>query len=74
MKKMKRGNRKPLTPKLRAALKVVAVMPENEIDTSEMPPITDWSHGVRGQFYLPIKRPLPLSVDADIFDRTQRQR
>ena len=53
---MKKGNRKPLTPKLRAELKVLAAMPESEIDTAEMPPITDWSHAVRGPFYRPIKR------------------
>ncbi len=70
---MKKGNRKPLPPKLRADLKVLAAMPESEIDTAEMPPITDWSHAVRGSFYRPIKRPLSLRVDADIVDWFQRQ-
>jgi uncharacterized protein (DUF4415 family) len=70
---MKRGNRKPLTPKLRAELKVLAAMPEKEIDTTEMPPVTDWSHAVRGPFYRPIKRPLSLRVDADVVDWFQRQ-
>jgi uncharacterized protein (DUF4415 family) len=70
---MKKGNRKPLTRKLRAELKVLAEMPQSEIDTSEMPPITDWSHAVRGPFYRPIKRPLSLRVDADIVDWFQRQ-
>ena len=45
---MKRGNPKPLTPKLQAELDALAAMPESEIDTTEMPPITDWSHAVRG--------------------------
>ncbi|HTW79909.1 MAG TPA: BrnA antitoxin family protein, partial [Terracidiphilus sp.] len=70
---MKKGNPKPLTPKLRAELKALAAMPEGEIDTVEMPPITDWSHAVRGPFYRPIKRPLSLRVDADIVDWFQRQ-
>ena len=70
---MKRGNPKPLTPKLRAELKALAAMPEREIDTAEMPPVTDWSHAVRGPFYRPIKRPLSLRVDADIVDWFQRQ-
>jgi uncharacterized protein (DUF4415 family) len=68
-----RGNRKPLAPKLRAQLKVLAAMPESEIDTTEMPPVTDWSHAVRGQFYRPVKRPLSLRVDADVVDWFQRQ-
>lgn len=70
---MKRGNPKPLTPKLRAELKALAAMPEGEIDTAEMPPVTDWSHAVRGPFYRPIKRPLSLRIDADIVDWFQRQ-
>ena len=70
---MKRGNPKPLTPKLRAELRALAAMPESEIDTADMPPITDWSHAVRGPFYRPIKRPLSLRIDADIIDWFQRQ-
>jgi hypothetical protein len=54
---MKRGNPEPLTPELLAELDALAAMPESEIDTTDMPPITDWSHAVRGPFYHPIKRP-----------------
>ena len=70
---MKRGNPEPLTPKLQAELDTLAAMPESEIDTTEMPPIVDWSHAVRGPFYRPIKRPLSLRVDADIIDWFQQQ-
>ena len=55
---MKGGFPKPLTPKLQAELDALVAMPDSEIDTTEMPPITDWSHAVRGPFYRPIKRPL----------------
>jgi len=72
-KSMKRGNPEPLPPALQAELDTLAVMPESEIDTTEMPPITDWSHAVRGPFYRPIKRPLSLRVDADIIDWFQQQ-
>ena len=70
---MKRGNPKPLTAKLQDELDALAAMPESEIDTTEMPPITDWSNAVRGAFYRPIKRPLSLRVDADVIDWFQRQ-
>jgi len=70
---MKRGNPEPLTPQLQAELDALAAMPDSEIDTAEMPPITNWSHAVRGPFYRPIKRPLSLRVDADIIDWFQRQ-
>ncbi len=70
---MKRGNPEPLTPELQAELDALAAMPDSEIDTAEMPPITDWSKAARGVFYRPIKRPLSLRVDADIVDWFQRQ-
>jgi uncharacterized protein (DUF4415 family) len=70
---MKRGNPEPLTPELQAELDSLAAMPEGEIDTTEMPPITDWSNTVRGAFYRPIKKPISLRVDADVIDWFQRQ-
>lgn len=70
---MRKGNPKPLTPKLQAELDALAAMPDSEIDTAEMPPITDWSKAVRGGFYRPIKRPLSLRLDADVIDWFQRQ-
>jgi uncharacterized protein (DUF4415 family) len=70
---MKKGNPKPLTPKLRAELKALAAMRDSEIDTAEMAPVTNWSHAARGPFYRPIKRPLSLRVDADVVDWFQRQ-
>ena len=70
---MKRGNPEPLTAKLQAELDALEAMPESEIDTTEMPPVTDWSKAERGAFYRPIKRPLSLRLDADIIDWFQRQ-
>jgi len=70
---MKRGNPEPLTPELQGELDALAAMPDAEIDTTDMPPINDWSNAVRGAFYRPIKRPLSLRVDADIIDWFQRQ-
>ena len=57
---MKKGNPEPLTPRLQAQLDALAAMPDSEIDTAEMPPVTDWSKSIRGPFYRPIKRPLSL--------------
>ena len=70
---MKRGNPEPLTNELQAEHDALAAMPESEIDTTEMPPIKDWSKAVRGAFYRPIKRPLSLRLDADVIDWFQRQ-
>jgi hypothetical protein len=53
---MKKDNSEPLTPELQAEMDALAAMPDSEIDTTEMPPITDWSHAVRGPFYRPCER------------------
>lgn len=45
---MEKCDTNPLTPELQAELDTLAAMPESEIDTSEMPEITDWSGAVRG--------------------------
>lgn len=41
-------------------------MEDDEIDTSDIPEITDWSGARRGVFYRPVKRQLTLRMDADI--------
>ncbi|MGA2085067.1 MAG: hypothetical protein ABSG60_06070 [Terracidiphilus sp.] len=43
-----RRDDKELTPELQAELDALAAMTESEIDTTDMPPITNWSHAVRG--------------------------
>lgn len=70
---MKRGNPEPLSPALRAELEALAALPEGAIDTAEMPPVTDWSHAVRGAFYRPVKKPISLRIDADLIDWFQRE-
>jgi uncharacterized protein (DUF4415 family) len=70
---MKKGNPEPLTPELEAEIEALAAMPDHEIDTSDMPEITDWTGAVRGAFYRPVKRALSLRLDADIVDWFQRQ-
>jgi hypothetical protein len=54
---MKRGNPEPLTLELQAEHDALAAMPESEIDTTEMPPITDWSHAVRRSPQIPPLEP-----------------
>jgi hypothetical protein len=54
---MKKGNPEPLTPKLQAELDALAALPESEIDTAGMPPITDWSNAVRGPINHPLTQP-----------------
>ena len=41
-------------------------MKDSEIDTTDIPPISDWSKAMVGKFYRPIKKPLTIRLDADV--------
>ena len=40
--------------------------PEAEIDTEDIPEVTDWSDAERGAFYRPLKKQITLRLDADV--------
>ena len=48
----------------REALKRLAAKPDDQIDTSDIPEITDFTGGVRGALYRPIKRPITIRLNA----------
>lgn len=52
--------------KLVRELAVLAAMPDDQIDFSDIPEVTDWSGAVVGKFYRPIKKPVTLRLDADV--------
>ena len=42
-------------------------VPDDQLDLSDIPEITDWSHAVRhGQFYRPVKQQTSVRLDADV--------
>jgi len=41
-------------------------MKDREIDTTDIPPVLDWSKAVVGKFYRPIKKALTIRLDADV--------
>jgi len=49
-------------------LKAIAAIPDDRIDTSEIPELTEeqLSRAVRGQMYRPIKKPVTMRLDADV--------
>jgi uncharacterized protein (DUF4415 family) len=70
---MKKGNPETLAPEFKAQLERLSRMSNEEIDTTEMPEIKDWSNAVRGAFYRPVKKPVSLRIDADVLDWFQGQ-
>jgi uncharacterized protein (DUF4415 family) len=65
---MRRGNPESLTPELEAQLRALEAMPDETIDFSDIPEITDFSGFVRGGFHKPVKRQITLRLDADVVD------
>ena len=62
---MRREDRE-LTEEQRAELQALEDLTEEEIDTSDIPELLDWSDGRRGLFYQPVKRQITLRLDADL--------
>jgi uncharacterized protein (DUF4415 family) len=58
----------PLTVRQKRELAALAALPDNEIDTSDIPelPPGAWKNAVRGKFYRPIKQAISMRLDADV--------
>ena len=52
--------------KRKAELKALASLSDADIDTSDIPEVTDWRGAVRGKFYRPVKEPISIRIDADV--------
>jgi uncharacterized protein (DUF4415 family) len=65
----------PLTEAQQANLQALADLPDSEIDTSDIPVLTDeqWRNGIRGRFYRPVKRQITARVDADVLEWLKAQ-
>ena len=63
---MKRGGSKNLTEDQKAEIEALAALPDEKIDTSDLPEILDWSGARRGLLYRPVKQQITLRLDADV--------
>jgi len=63
---VKRRPMKTNTKNLNRELRALTQLRDSQIDTSDIPEVTDWSRAVVGKFYRPIKEPVTIRLDADI--------
>ena len=58
-----------------ARLKRLAAMPDEEIDFSDIPPITDeqWATRRPGHLFRPVKQRVTIRLDADVLDWFKRE-
>lgn len=65
---MRKASFKFPTPEQAADLRALATLPDEQIDTREMPEVRDWSKARRGLLYRPVKRQVTLRIDADVIE------
>lgn len=63
-----KGMKKGLTKEQQEEIKALQEMPDEEIDYSDIPSVTEWSGAVVGKFYRPIKQTVTIRLDADVVD------
>jgi uncharacterized protein (DUF4415 family) len=56
-------------------LEALAAMPDDQIDTSDIPELTEEQlrRAVRGQMYRPVKKPVTMRLDADVIAWLKQQ-
>lgn len=54
--RVKAPKAKKLTGRQRAELSALEALPNDQIDTSDIPEVRDWSDAKRGLFHRPVKR------------------
>ena len=66
--------KKELSPKESRELERLAALPDEKIDTKDIPeaPAENWAFARRGGFYRPIKQPVSIRIDADVLDWFKR--
>jgi uncharacterized protein (DUF4415 family) len=57
-----------LTAAQKAELEALAVLPDDQIDTSDIPPLSEtfWRNAVPNPFYRPVKQQVTVRLDADV--------
>lgn len=66
--RLKRTPGEPLTANQKLELAYLAALPDDQIDTSDIPelPSGAWKNAARGLFYRPVKQAVSLRLDSDI--------
>ena len=61
-------SKKPLSPEERDQLARLAALPEDQIDTVDIPeaPEASWTDVRRADLYRPVKTPVTIRLDADV--------
>lgn len=64
----KETSKQKLSQEQKRQLAALAALPDEQIDTSDIAEILDWSDAKRGLFYRPVKKQITLRLDADLIE------
>ena len=67
---MKKATSRALPKEQRAEIKALADLPDEEIDTTDIPEILDWSGAKRGLLNRPVRQQITPRLDADVVAST----
>lgn len=70
---MKKAISEPPAADRQADLDALEALPDDRIDTSDIPEQADWPDAARGLFYRPVKQQITLRLDADVVAWFKRQ-
>ena len=59
-------NNTKMTKKQGNEIAALLALRERDIDLSDQDEVKDWSDGIVGKFYRPIKKPVTVRLDADV--------
>lgn len=65
---MRKGSSSSLTAEQQDELAALQALPEEQINTLDIPEQRDWTNARRGAFYRPLKKQITLRLDADIIE------
>ncbi len=65
---MKKAGSDRLTAKQQAEIDSLAALPEDQIDTRDIPEQRDWRGARRGALFRPAKQQVTLPIDADLIE------
>ena len=65
---MKKERSNPIPSELKAEIDALAALPDDQIQTDDIPEVLDWSDAKRGVFYRPVKQQITLRLDADLIE------
>jgi len=65
---MKKEHSNPVPAELQTEIDALAALPDDQINTDDIPEVRDWSDAKRGVLYRPVKQQITLRLDADLLE------